>query len=594
MRFNQKAPLVFHAIVCLFLLLLPEIRVHGEINSPGSPPSQAVPLTIHVPRGDSISFKLSVFGPPESVKFLLRSRPDYGTLSAATLEGHGDVVVTYRHSGEKTQTQDHFSYAAKTNGGVSAAAEVTIIIDDPPSQLVVTSRLDFGDVPVGESKEIELPLSNTGGAPARGTMDTDTPWQIRENPAYLVPGGEKRTFHLIFTPDHVGPVDGSISYSSDRASITEIYGRGVESYYLDSGTLRLQADDAKTAPSASVIVHNRLHDTLNLQITAPSPILAPASLQIPPLGTSTLSFSAPAGLSAPIDDFATVSDGTFNGRLHLLVSASPAVLSLDQTKLDFGAVPTPGSKSLTVGIKNTGASAATVSAHIEKPFQLAASDQTFDLAPGASRSVTLTFAPTQEGVATATLTLSSSIQNLTATCTGEGQTPTPATTTVSSSIPTYDLEKAALAHPTPKEYAKIAPVKSLTAIKVNPTSVTLEWPVPSPAPKAYGFEQLLLVRDANKKLALEWQSLPNPDYQIADGKATMRVTGLAPLEFLVARVVAIDEQGRPTHPSPEVRVQTLARHWPSLLNLLFIALLGLVGYIGWNKWKNRNAPLSGF
>ncbi|MGC3990914.1 MAG: choice-of-anchor D domain-containing protein [Chthoniobacteraceae bacterium] len=594
MRFNQKAPSLFQGVALFFLLLLPVFCAHGEINSPGSPPSQAVPLTIHVPRGEAISFKLSVYGPPESVKFLLRSKPVYGTLSAATLEGHGDVVVTYRHSGEKMQTQDRFTYAAKTNGGVSAAAEVTIDIDDPPSKLVVTNRLDFGDVPVSESKELELQLSNLGGAPATGTMDTDTPWQIRENPAYLVPGGDRRKFHLIFTPDHVGPVEGSVIYSSDRGTITEIYGRGVESYYLDTGTLRLQATEAKAPPVSKVTVHNRLRDNLHLQITAPSPIEAPATLEIPPLGTAELAFSAPAGLAAPIDDFATISDGTFTGRLHLLVNAAPAVLMLDQTKLDFGPVAAEGTKRLTLTIKNTGASAATVSSRIDKPFQIASADMTFDLAPGASRPITLAFAPTQEGIATATLTLSSSTQNLTATCTGEGQTPQPITKTVSGSIPIYDMEKTALAQPTPKEYATLPAVKSLTAIKVNPTSVTLEWPVPSPAPKAYRFEQLLLVRDAKNKLALEWQSLPNPDYAIAGGKATMRVTGLAPHEFLVARVVAVDEQGRPTHPSPELRVQTPPRQWPSFLSLLMTLLAGLIGYLGWNKWKNRNAPLSGF
>jgi len=73
-----------------------------------------------------------------------------------------------------------------------------------------------------------------------------------------------------------------------------------------------------------------------------------------------------------------------------------------------------------------------------------------------------------------------------------------------------------------------------------------------------------------------------------------RVKGLIPTQFFVAHVIAYDAQGLPTKPSPEVRVQT-PKHWfPSLLQCLFAALAVLVALIIRNKWKNRNAPISGF
>jgi len=506
MRFNQKAPVVLRPLLFFVLCLLGGGTLFAEISAPGSPPSQAVPQVVHVTRGGAVTIKLSVYGPPEPVTFLLRSKPALGKLTASTWEGRGDILIAYRHSGERFETQDRFTYAAKTSSGVSAAATVVIEIDDPPARLSATPRLDFGEVPVGETKELELDLENAGGAPASGSMESDNAWQIREGASYRINGGAKQKLHVIFSPDHVGPTEGAISYSSDHSFITELSGRGVESYFLDSGTLQLQAPNKNTPLSAKVAIHNRLRDNLTLHITVPSPLQADETLQIPPLGTGELVIKGPLP-GAQIDDSITVSDGTFTAQLRVEAQSLPAALSVDKTTLDFGSVIVGKNGDAKVVITNSGGSTANIAASTQAPFSIDETDRKFTLAPGTNQSVLVTFTPEASGKIEGTLNFESDGKTIAVRCIAEAQ-PAPA---IAAPKPTFDLAQETQSSAQPVLHSSLKPVSSLQATRVKPNSVTLEWPSAGDAAKRYEVQQLTLFRDAQKKLSLEWRTLSDLD-----------------------------------------------------------------------------------
>jgi hypothetical protein len=244
-------------------------------------------------------------------------------------------------------------------------------------------------------------------------------------------------------------------------------------------------------------------------------------------------------------------------------------------------------------VKNTGGSDTLVTAILPAPFTVAEADQSFDLAPGASHAISISFTPTHSGPATATLTLQSDAGNLTAICTADAL-PAPA---IIAPRATYDVAEAASKDDTtsaPPEFSKTPAVKTLRATLIKPTSVSLEWTAPNPAPARYEVQLLTLWRNASGRLSLEWRPVLKPNVRSDSAKITARLTGLNPRQFVITRVVAIDSQGLPTKPSPEVRVQTPPRSWPSLLQWLLLALLVLAGIIVRNKWRHRNDPISGF
>ena len=99
---------------------------------------------------------------------------------------------------------------------------LTVVIQNAPASITLepSSVLDLGEFPLGSSANCTLWLTNSGGRPARLTIDV--PNWIKVNPsslAVLLKPGESAAFEATATPQKVGTFDFSLPVQSDSETL---------------------------------------------------------------------------------------------------------------------------------------------------------------------------------------------------------------------------------------------------------------------------------------------------------------------------------------------------------------------------------------
>jgi hypothetical protein len=92
--------------------------------------------------------------------------------------------VTYVPPDDLGITQDRFSYAVKSNEGVSGAVDVVIRIVDLAADLSVPAELEFPTVLTGSAAEQTIEIANRGGLDAKGKVEVERPWRVEEPAEY--------------------------------------------------------------------------------------------------------------------------------------------------------------------------------------------------------------------------------------------------------------------------------------------------------------------------------------------------------------------------------------------------------------------------
>jgi hypothetical protein len=150
---------------------------------------------------------------------------------------------------------------------------LTVVIQNAPASVTLepSSVLDLGEFPLGSSANCTLRLTNSGGRPARLTIDVPNWIKVNPSPAaVLINPGESAAFEATVTPQKVGTFDFSLPLQSDSETL---------------GTFRVRA----TARSAQPV--QKL-----LAIPVPEPVSpAPSTpvADIPPVDECALVESTP-------------------------------------------------------------------------------------------------------------------------------------------------------------------------------------------------------------------------------------------------------------------------------------------------------------
>lgn len=148
-----------------------------------------------------------------------------------------------------------------------------VFIETAPASITLEplSVLDLGEFPLGSSANCTLRLTNSGGRPARLTIDVPNWIKVNPSPAaVLINPGESAAFEATVTPQKVGTFDFSLPVQSDSETL---------------GAFRFRA----TARSAQPV--EKL-----LAIPAPEPVSPPPSTpvaDIPPVDECALVESTP-------------------------------------------------------------------------------------------------------------------------------------------------------------------------------------------------------------------------------------------------------------------------------------------------------------
>jgi hypothetical protein len=318
------------------------------------------------------------------------------------------------------------------SNGPNTASEVAgpITVTQSPKLTLDQATLDFLNGTVGQMAERTLLLSNTGSGPLTASG------QIQAGPYNLILGGgnlvipaeEQRAITVRWTPSSTGSQQGTLALSSSDPSLAGVnvelsgvaFDTPVPAIRLGSTSLNFDSVNSGQTKDLKFTVVNAGADTLTVgSITSSNPrfgVSAPALPITILAGRSadvTVRFSpnASGALSATLS---VVSNDPARSVVTVALTGAGAAgpapsISLAPASLDFGAVSTGQTKDSKLTIGNAGTADLTLRSILSSgaDFTLVNATLPVTLVPGRSTDITVRFAPSAAGPASASLTIAS-------------------------------------------------------------------------------------------------------------------------------------------------------------------------------------------
>lgn len=280
---------------------------------------------------------------------------------------------------------------------------------------------NYGDVLVGNFRDLTFTLRNTGGSTAMGTIVLNSPsfTFVSGGGAYTLPVNATRDITVRFSPTQLGRTPATLSATLAGFPDTEkqIIGNGTTPPIIswaaapngDFGSVGVGSNSDRvftlqntgTVPaSGSISVNNT-----NYQIVSGG-----GTYTVPAGGTRnvvvrfepTQAGSIGATLTATLQNNANI-DNPLSG----VAQANPALIWDPAPGGDFGAVATATSKDISFVLRNQGNTAASGNISVNNAlFTFVSGGGAYTLAAGATRTVVVRFSPTAIGPQNAFLTAS--------------------------------------------------------------------------------------------------------------------------------------------------------------------------------------------
>jgi hypothetical protein len=323
----------------------------------------------------------------------------------------------------------HFRVVASDGIHNASATVGPVTFTDSTALTVAPARLDFGDVVLGQTRQLAVTLTNPGtGAVelASAASDSGLFTAALSGGASQIPGGGTAQVTVTFRPDATGSQSATLTIATkDRsaAAITvALAGRGVDTAApllavsparLAFGTVAL----GKTPELSLSLLNNgagkltgKSIASSNPQFSVTSPtgsfaINAHSALQI------TVRFS-PSGTGAAAGNLTIESNDPVNPSLSVpMTGNTPAgapAITVAPSRLEFGTVTVGQSKSLSVTIGNNGSAGLSVTSIGGGGSEITfAPLPPYTLPPRASQTVTVTWRPAAAGAISPTLSIAS-------------------------------------------------------------------------------------------------------------------------------------------------------------------------------------------
>ncbi len=327
-----------------------------------------------------------------------------------------------------------------SNGGTATVALTGAGVAPAPVISVTPTTLAFGTLTVGTPASQTLTISNTGTAALNVTGITSSNALFTATPTTgTVAPGASLTVTVTFDPTAAGAATGTLTIASDDvanpALTVALTGNAVAAptaiISVTPTTLALGSVTTGTTGTATFTIDN----TGNAPLTVTGITSSDAAFTVSPT-TGTV---APGAALTVTVTFAPTTDGPATGTLTIASddAANPAVtvaltgtgvapaavLAVTPATLDLGSTVTGTTTTATFTISNTGNAPLDVTGITSSDAAFTVAPATGTVAPGASLTVTVTFAPTAAGAATGTLTIASNGGTATVALTGAGTTP---------------------------------------------------------------------------------------------------------------------------------------------------------------------------
>jgi hypothetical protein len=582
-------------------------------NRPRMPsPPLAVPVKVRVTRGTAVEIPLRVFGDPGgSVTFEVRGGPAHGRVTEPRSTGRDSAVIIYQQLDDGSHGSDSFRYVAKTSGGVSAPAEVTLRIVNPETVFVTPETLAFGTVTLGETATQELTLENRGGGVAEGQLVCSPGWKIEGEPTYRIPGGEQRVYTVSFAGTEEREYRGTIRYSSHPERETELTAEPQTPVRIEPARVELKYDPERRQRAGSVRLVNRGREPRLVQIERSERITAPEKIEVPAGGSALAEFTTAPGDLEPVDEKALVISGRYLVELPVQGAAAGPILKPSQSALSLGRIAAGETAApVSVEIENAGGAEAFVRTEIRAPFHVAPEDASFSLPAGGKRVVRVGIDAAGEGAFRTTLFLKEGTQELLipveALVTRKPTAASPPTSQAplrGTPLPNPGAEPSvapSVRNSTPKVVSglespvgspNVPPVRRVEQREVSGTWCLLAWKGPAVGKLQYQIETRVLAVNGANNIQVRWEKTPAVTLDQHGRTVTARIDRLRPGRSYTFRVSAVNEAGEFSAPSPHVLVQTPAR--PALITrgrVITLIALALIVFVIRQRWIASRGP----
>ncbi|HEY3661655.1 MAG TPA: hypothetical protein VGL24_00710 [Chthoniobacterales bacterium] len=348
------------------------IPLQADITLPTaapSPPPQADAQAVRVLRGQRVTIPLrGHHGGSGGVTFWIVDAPSRGSLSDLRLLGDNRASIVYQNDGAQPAADDRFSYLVTASGDrVSSAAEVRIVVDEPPPHLQAPGRIEFDQLVAGESETRELSIANDGGGVLEGRLTVSAPWQLSSS-EYLVSSGKTATIALVFRPDEGRDFIGQVTLSGNDGALNTVVleGSATSPITLDPVELRIASPAKKDDPrAASFSLTNRTDRRLKLKFDSSRDIQPIAEVTLAPSEEKKISIVMAADATVPVHETIMIRGEGFSARLPVDAEGS-APAPIDPN-------PSPSPKVATVAPTPNAAPAAAIpnQTSVVRPLQAA-------------------------------------------------------------------------------------------------------------------------------------------------------------------------------------------------------------------------------
>lgn len=550
-------------------------------------PPPPIPRKVLIDRGQQVTVPLAVYGVGvENMEFVIRSAPKVGKLSAVQITSDSTAAVVYTAPEETSAFEDRFTYAVKTEDGVSAPVFVTISIAEPagiPPRLVVPASLEMESIHPGESTTVLVPVKNAGGGFAEGELTVPAPWKVEGSPRFRLGGGAKVDFKVSFTSTKIGKQNAELTYGARHRLATTLTVNVIAPFSIAPALLELRSKPGATTRTAQIRITNAGSEPQMVAITHGGKLLTETSVTVPGRQSHSLAVFAEPGEVGSIEDVLKLKSGEWSGEIPVIARPLGPMVSCSEKSVQFSDVITDRATLGEVTVQNQGGTAIALAFNTAAPFRV--EPTSIALKPKSSAKITVICKAEAPGAVTGILNVTGEATkievSLSADVKAPAAKPRPAVATPvlkAPSEPVVEDERTTIPISLLQPSGAVdIPNFSGRPREAKPTSAIFEWT--SAAKPNLRAQQRILSVGATGPMT-NWKDM---DARFTQEGAMMvcQIESLKPATLYTVRVVA----GSVT----ECTVSFITPQKPpfpiSLRGVLLAAMAGTAGWLLWRRWK---------
>lgn len=584
-------------LVCVLLLVLtvaapcpPAAGKEAKEKPLPPPPPQPVPWSLSVPRGGHLEIPLRVYGSqPEIPRFLIRSQPEHGRLSAQAVRADDTVVVQYDPPADLAVTSVRFTYAAQNSLGVSAPTEVTIKILDEPARLITPASLDFESILAGRRARQDFEITNTGGGISSGEVQVGKPWRIEPPAQYRLAAGERRRVTLVFEPGTADRFHSEVRYTSQPERATALSGEATAPLALTPNPLLLTHPPRDPERRGSVTIANRTAEEVILAIKSVPRLHLPEEITVPAHGEFPLPVTVAPADTAQVREEVVFTGAGVTLRLPVTAPAVEPILLADTERMQLPPVASGRATTGTVTFRNPGASPGFWKCDAPPPFSAAPAE--FRIPPEGEQVVTLRCAATEPGPCQSRIRFIGEQQTvevqveteILARATDNPLKPV-SLTAVGDLGRAVETVEAVASGPEETPAPTIRAVPGVVISGCTDHSITLRWPTTLSSGRPVQVEARNLRLDAKHELLQEWKKL-TVTFKTQGAETVAEIRKLQPSAIYSMRVVPAGVGAdRPALFFIDAATAQAEPRW-SPSHLIVLGLCAVAGLIAWKRFR---------